>query len=71
VFFRIYIHIFVYFKEISVINTSSPPYIFRAESTINMSMNALVIEEYGGINNIVHKKVPKPEQPTDHDVLIS
>lgn len=36
-----------------------------------MSMHALVVEEYGGVDKIVHKKVPKPEQPTGHDVLIS
>lgn len=41
------------------------------ETTANMSMNALVVEEYGDVSKIVHKKVPKPDQPRGHDVLIS
>lgn len=33
-------------------------------------MNAIVVEEYGDIKNLVHKKVEKPSSPRGHDVLV-
>lgn len=33
-------------------------------------MNAVVVEEYGGIDQLVHKRVPKPSAPEGHDILV-
>ncbi|KAH0145205.1 hypothetical protein KCU82_g14890, partial [Aureobasidium melanogenum] len=33
-------------------------------------MNAIVVEKYGGIENLVHKRVPKPTELNDYDVLV-
>ena len=33
-------------------------------------MNAIVVEKYGEIQNLVHKRVPKPTQLQDYDVLV-
>lgn len=33
-------------------------------------MNAIVVEKYGGIENLVHKKVPKPKLQEEYDLLI-
>jgi hypothetical protein len=33
-------------------------------------MNAIVVEKYGGIENLVHKRVPKPMKLEDYDVLV-
>jgi NADPH:quinone reductase-like Zn-dependent oxidoreductase len=33
-------------------------------------MNAIVVEKYGGIENLVHKKVPKPSDLGEYDVLV-
>ncbi|KAH0000433.1 quinone oxidoreductase, partial [Aureobasidium melanogenum] len=33
-------------------------------------MNAIVVEEYGGVENLVHKRVPKPTELNDYDVLV-
>ena len=34
------------------------------------TMNAIVVEEYGGIDNLVHKIVEKPSAPEGYDVLV-
>lgn len=33
-------------------------------------MNAIVVEEYGDIKTLIHKKVDKPSSPEGHDVLV-
>lgn len=33
-------------------------------------MNAIVVEQYGDIQKLVHKQVPKPSEPEEWDVLI-
>lgn len=33
-------------------------------------MNAIVVEKYGGIENLVHKRVPKPTELNEYDVLV-
>jgi hypothetical protein len=34
------------------------------------NMKAIVVEEYGDIMKLVAKRVPKPEKPQDHDILV-
>lgn len=34
------------------------------------TMNAIVVEKYGEINNLIHKEVAKPASPSGYDVLI-
>ena len=33
-------------------------------------MNAVVVEKYGDISKLIAKKVSKPEDPSDHDILV-
>lgn len=33
-------------------------------------MNAIVVEEYGGIEKLVARKMPKPENPEGYDILV-
>ena len=33
-------------------------------------MNAIVVEKYGGIDNLVHKRVPKPTISEEYDILV-
>lgn len=33
-------------------------------------MNAIVVEKYGGIENLVHKLVPKPTKLEEYDILV-
>lgn len=33
-------------------------------------MNAIVVEKYGGIENLVHKRVPKPTELEEYDILV-
>jgi hypothetical protein len=33
-------------------------------------MDAIVLEKYGEIENLVHKRVPKPTVLGDYDVLV-
>lgn len=33
-------------------------------------MNAIVVEEYGDVEHLVHKKVKKPSAPVGYDVLV-
>jgi hypothetical protein len=39
-------------------------------SQIMPDMNAIVVEKYGDIKNLVYKRVPKPTQLGDYDVLV-
>jgi len=34
------------------------------------TMNAIVVEKYGEIDNLKHRKVPKPSAPEGYDVLV-
>lgn len=33
-------------------------------------MNAIVVEQYGSIDNLVHKRVPKPTISEEYDILV-
>lgn len=33
-------------------------------------MNAIVVEQYGELQNLVHKRVPKPSAPKGWDILV-
>jgi len=35
-----------------------------------VDMKAIVVEEYGDINKLISKTVPKPSDPQGHDLLV-
>jgi NADPH:quinone reductase-like Zn-dependent oxidoreductase len=34
------------------------------------NMKAIMVEEYSDIMKLVVKRVPRPEKPQDHDILV-
>lgn len=38
--------------------------------TVYETMNAIVVEEYGGIEQLVHRKVIRPHKPGDADLVV-
>ena len=34
------------------------------------TMNAILVEKYGEVGSLVHKRVKKPSAPQDYDVLV-
>jgi hypothetical protein len=47
----------------------SPGFSTHREIT-RANMKAIVVEEYGDIMKLVARRVPKPEKPQDHDILV-
>jgi hypothetical protein len=44
---------------------------FSTHSEITMAnMKAIVVEEHGDVTKLVAKRVPKPEKPQGHDILV-
>lgn len=38
--------------------------------TGEQTMNAIVVEKYGDVEQLVHKRVPKPSITESHDILV-
>lgn len=38
--------------------------------TVSETMNAIVVEEYGGVEQLVHRVVARPHNPGDSDLIV-